>query len=206
MKTFLSLLFCSVLSFAQAPAVQLAPVVPVVVPAPAPVTNCPNYMIGMGGGYIRNSGLPNSAEGWISGAVGLGGCNYLNTSIDLTSVNTIRFGYSKIFAVSGNLSAGGRIDSGIQATTPVIGSFSGGGFVQLDLQKFSKKLAGTRFTAELRVIGATGVASQATTTTSVSTSGQITTTTTSTGLPGASSQVNLGLYFGLVKTLWPNGN
>src|ERR1035441_6448872 len=101
MKTFLLLFICAALAIAQSTAVLPATVpvgaTPVVPGASAP--NYPTYMIGMGGGLIRNNGLPKAWETWISGSAGLGGGNYLETTLDLTSINTIRFGYAKIFSL-----------------------------------------------------------------------------------------------------------
>jgi hypothetical protein len=200
--TTLLLLLSAGLALAQAPAVPPAPVTTTTtttVTTSTGSTTYPGYGVFTGGGYVRNSGLPNTGEGWISGEFGLGGGNYLVTTLDLTSVNTIRFGYERILNVTGNTTLGARVDSGIQAVTPVIGSFSGGGFLRYDLKGVSQRLAGIKIHLEARVIGATGVAAQ-TITTTTSTGGQTTTTTVSTGTPGATSQVNVGFYLGIGKT------
>lgn len=125
------------------PAITIAPLV------------CPNFMVGAGGGYSRNA-KPNAAEGWIEGSFGLGGCNFSVTTVDMTSsTNTIRTGFMKLFAHSGNWWIGGRIDAGVSTVSPVIGSFAGGFVVLYDLKKVSKNLAGMFLSGEVRIIGVT---------------------------------------------------
>jgi hypothetical protein len=105
--TTLLLLLSAGFALAQSPAVPPpTTITTTTVTTSTGSTTYPGYGVFTGGGYIRNSGLPNTGEGWISGEFGLGGGNYLETTLDLTSINTIRFGYAKIFSL-GNVSIGG---------------------------------------------------------------------------------------------------
>lgn len=213
MKTFLLVLICAVVSFGQAPVTPAPPillpapsVMPVVaapaVPAlPATPSNYPDFVVAMGGGYTRNNGMPNVAEGWVSGEVGLGGGNFNMTTVDMTSnTNTLRTGFGKIFAVSGNLFIGGRVDAGIQTPAPVLGSFAGGIFAMYDLGGWHKRFAGMVLVGEFRVIGTTGSTTLTTTTTTTTApTGVVTSVTTTSGMPSA-GPVTVGFYFGLGKT------
>ena len=137
----------------------------------------PDYFVATGGGYTRNNGTPNVAEGWVSAAVGLGGGNYSVTTIDmLANVSTIRTGFMRVFSRSGNFSLGGRVDAGVSAAAPTIGSFSGGAIMLYDLKGLKPKLAGIYLVGELRITASTP---------------------TTASVP---NQVTPGLFFGLGKS------
>ena len=167
MKLAIALLLVALSAIAQTP----TPAIPTV---SAPY---PSYFVSTGGGYTRNNGTPNVAEGWVSAAVGLGGGNYSITTVDmLANVSTIRTGFMKVFSRSGNFSLGGRVDAGVAAATPTIGSFSGGAIMLYDLKGFSGKLSGIYLVGELRITAAT----QST--------------------PSVPNQITPGLFFGFGKS------
>jgi hypothetical protein len=145
-------------------------------PSEPPSTPYPPYFVAAGGGYNRNA-VPQAAEGWVAAAIGLGGGNYSITTIDMTAAtSTIRTGFARVLAKSGNFSLLARIDAGIATVTPVIGSFSGGAIVLYDFGGASAKLKGLFVLGEVRVSG---------------------TTTVTTANP---NQVTPGFYFGLGKS------
>lgn len=195
-----SILLSAGLALSQAPTVSPSPTAPsaaMTAPVPAPVTVYPSYMVSMGGGYTRNNGTPNIAEGWVSGAYGLGSGNYIITTVDMfANSSSVRAGYAKIFASSGNFMMGARVDAGASTVTPVIGSFTGGGFILYDLNGISKKMAGLKFVVELRITGATSVGSS--TTQSTNAAGQVITTTSNSVVNAG--LVTPGIYFGFAKT------
>jgi len=136
----------------------------------------PSYFLSFGGGYTRNA-QPQAAAGFVSAAIGLGGGNYSITTIDMTSLtSTIRTGFGKVLAQSGNFILLARVDAGISTVNPVIGSFSGGGILMYNLKGFSSKLDGIYTFGEVRILGATA---------------------TTVTVP---NQVTPGLYFGFGKS------
>ena len=138
----------------------------------------PGYWVGAGGGYTRNA-TPNAAEGWVSAAVQIGTNSpyYSITTIDMTSAtSSIRTGFARVFAQSGNVSLLGRIDAGISNVSPVIGNFSGGGILMYNMKGFSPRLAGTYLMGEVRISAATA---------------------STTTVP---NQVTPGFYFGIGKS------
>ena len=127
-------------------------------PAPAPAY--PSYFVSAGGGYTRGSTTP--AEGFISAAIGIGGGNYSITTVDMfATASTVRTGIAKIMSQSGNFTLLARIDAGIQTTTPVIGSFSGGGILMYNLKGLSSKLANAYVFAEARITGSSSATAAA---------------------------------------------
>lgn len=161
---------------ASTPAVPVAAtiaaaVAPTTNAAPAPVY--PSYFISAGGGYTRNA-TPNAAEGTVSAAIGLGGGNYSITTIDMYSAySSVRTGFGKIMAQSGNMTLLARIDAGISTGTPVIGNFSGGAILMYNLAGIKPTLKNTYVYGEVRLTGATAAT------------------------PTAPAQVTPGFYFGV---------
>ena len=151
MKTVLTCIFAlvSVLSAQTAPPATIQPVTTGV-----NIALLPTYMISAGGGYTRNAS-PNAAEGWIAASISLGNGYFNTTTIDMYSgnVNTVRTGFEKVIAQSGNLMLSLRADAGVSTVTPIIGSFSGGAIARYVFPA-SSKLAKVFISAEVRVTGA----------------------------------------------------
>lgn len=189
MKLLFSLLLCAS-AFAQTPI--------------ANVNQCPTIIIGSGGGVVSNSGQTNTAEGWISGLLHLGSCNYIGTNVDMATVNgvaanTIRAEYSHLFPF-GKLSDGSAqflvgpvISAGTATVAPVIGSFAGGLYAGWNLGSLKKSLSGVMLTGEIRLTGTTQTVG-----TSTVVNGGVTTVTTTTVTPTSQAgQVTVGLYLGV---------
>ena len=138
----------------------------------------PQYFVAAGGGYTRNA-KPNAGEGWLSGAFQIGGRDssfYSITTIDMTATtSTIRTGFAKFFAKSGNTYLLGRMDAGVSTVVPVIGSFTGGALLLYDLGGRYKSMTGMFLVGEVRVSAVS---------------------TPTTALP---NQVTPGFYFGIGK-------
>ena len=117
-----------------------------------PTPTYPQYFVAFGGGYTRNA-VP-STEGTISAAIGLGGGNYSITTVDLfAKYSSVRTGFGKMIAQSGNLALLARVDAGISTGTPFIGNFSGGAIVMYNLGGFKPKFSGTYIYGEVRLTG-----------------------------------------------------
>jgi hypothetical protein len=155
--------------FAQTVATPPAPA-----PTPANAATYPQYFIGAGAGYTRTAAT--AAEGTITAAIGLGAGNYSITTVDMFSAySSVRTGFAKVMAASGNMMLLARVDGGISTTAPIIGNFSGGAVLMYNLGGVKPAFKGTFLYGEVRITG------QSTTT------------------AGAPAQVAPGFYFGVGK-------
>ena len=178
-------------------------------PAIAPVNaaECPTVIVGIGGGVIRNSGQTSTGEGYISGLLNLGACNYIGTNVDMAQVNglpanTVRAEYSRLFAF-GKLPDGGAewlvgpvVSAGTATTPPVIGSFAGGIYGAWNLGAIAKRMNGLMLTGEVRLTGSTQTVASSTT----AANGVTTVTTVTTTPTNQVGQVSVGLYLGVSFT------
>ena len=116
------------------------------------IAGLPNYWGAVGGGYTQHG----YAEGVVSFGVNIGGNYYSKTTFDVFKLYTsVRTGFCKAMAQSGNSTLLACVDAGISTGTPVIGNFTGGATYVYNIGNKYKSLAGTFVAAEFRVTGST---------------------------------------------------
>jgi hypothetical protein len=123
-----------------------------ITPVTPTFSNLPNYWAAVGGGYTQGG----YSEGIISFGANIAGSYYSKTTFDVFKTYTsVRTGFCKAMAQSGNWTLLACVDAGISTGTPVIGNFTGGATAAYNLGNKYKSLAGTFVAVEFRVTGAT---------------------------------------------------